>query len=276
MRIPFIYTFILIIADSKTETLCPSICHNCHEQFVQQQAICRIHESSDDGSQIYETGGGICLEPLVDDGLSVWGSGEYVAHSKTHYTSSALDPLQLGESTATHIATYSSDLDRAYVPVETSRSLLLTYKKGDSVYELSHGKTKYIMMIRNSIAPSENIASGLALNPGWSFKERVLSSDLHVYTPTSSSVVTDDLGNLYTSVHECEYHYHQHSSLVKGLNWAIGISFLIILCCAASFLCIRLYYLRRKRLRTLRKRKLVKSGAKVKKYQSTQGSEPLA
>merc|ERR1719244_2486314 len=102
---------------------------------------------------------------------------------------------------AVHMANYRPSLTKPYDPVEARRSYVVKYNKGDIVHELFHGSIAYIMIIRTS-----HSTSGPALPDGWTSKERTLSSDLHVYTPDHSTILLDDLNNIYTSRDECRFH----------------------------------------------------------------------
>jgi len=255
-----ILLFLLLFGVGFVTDTCPSACSGCIEEAVKGQSICQVYKTSELSSDIYETEDTNCIDGATENGLKLV-TGKYEARSITRYSANAL--VKVGKMKAVHIGTYKSSLAKPYDPVETSRSYIVKYKKGDVIYELLHGSFAYIMIIRKS-----QTISDLALPDGWTSKERTLSSDLNVYTPDDSTVLLDDLNNIYTSLHECSFQNgmhteHYHSNL---LNYVIGISFLIILCCAASFMCIRLYYIRRKKLR---KRKLVKKGKQVKRYDAT-------
>jgi len=246
---------------SVTDT-CPSACGHCTEEVVKGQSICQVYKTSGSSSDIYETEDTNCIDGAAENGRKLV-TGKYEAHSITKYSSNDYALVQVDKMKAVHTATYKSSLAKAYDPVETKRSYIVKYKKGDVIYELFYGSFAYIMIIKKS-----KTISDLTLPDGWTSNQRTLSSDLNVYTPDDSTVLLDDLNNIYTSLHVCSFHAdmhteHYHSNL---LNYVIGISFLIILCCAASFMCIRLYYIRRKKLR---KRKLVKKGKKVKRYDAT-------
>jgi len=242
---------------------CPSSCDGCLKESVYLQGTCRVYENSASYSDVYEVEDTQCVHSGADDGFEVWGSGTYVADRRTVYDFKGKSQ-QYRQKLAIHLETLDSPLATAYTPVSTTSSYMLKYLKQRKVYELSKDQKKYIMVIAKDTSKTDNLASSLTLPSGWVFQQRTLSGDLHVYTPHQTSVVLDNFDNIYIELQEC--HLHEHSQVQTGLNYIIGISFLIILCCAASFMCIRLYYMRRKRLR---KRKLVKSG-KVKRYNATQ------
>lgn len=259
-KILLVFAILFTQADSHT---CPSNCDGCLEESVYLQGTCRVYENSASYSDIYEVEDTQCVHSGADDGFEVWGSGTYVANRRTVYDFKKKSQ-QFRKNLAVHLETLDSPLTEKYTPVTTTPSYMLKYAKNQKVYELSNNQKKYIMVIAKDTSKTDSLASSLTLPSGWSFQQRMLSGDLHVYTPQKTSVVLDNFDNIYIELQEC--HLHEHSRVQTGLNYIIGISFLIILCCAASFMCIRLYYMRRKRLR---KRKLVKSG-RVKRYNATQ------
>jgi len=259
-KVLLVFAILFRQADSHT---CPSTCDGCLEESVYLQKSCRVYENSASYSDVYEVEDTQCVHSGADDGFEVWGSGTYIANRRTVYDYEE-GSHQYRQKLAIHLETLDSPLATAYDPVTTSPSYMLKYSKQHKVYELSNGQKIYIMVIAKDISKTDNLASTLTLPSGWVFQERTLSGDLHVYTPHQSSVVLDNFDNIYIELQEC--HLHEHRRVQTGLNYIIGISFLIILCCAASFMCIRLYYMRRKRLR---KKKLIKSG-RVKRYNATQ------
>jgi len=253
-----ILSLLLLRGVGSTKDICPYACSHCAEEFVKGQSICQVYKDSGVSSDVYQTQDTNCLQGSVENGLQLV-SGKYEPYSIMKYDSSDNALIHIGRMQVVHMATYESSLTKAYDPVEGRRSYIVKYKKGDIVHELFYGHFAYIMIIRKS-----KTISDLSLPDGWTSKQRTLSSDLHVYTPDGSTVLLDDLNNIYTSLDECHFHIeHSHSNL---LNYIIGIAFLIILCCAASFMCIRLYYIRKKKLR---RRKLVKKGKQVKRYEAT-------
>lgn len=248
---------------------CPSSkkCDGCVREVVKEQPTCRVYENSASFSEIFEVEDTNCVHPKAYDGFEVWGNGIYVANKRFIVGGSGQILTRFGNSLGTKLAIYEPPLVRAYAPVKCSATYELEYSEGEVVYELSHGSDVYIMMIRKATFTHDQLmrlSSTLNLPSGWVFQQRTLSSDIHVYTPSDTLVVLDEFDNVYILLMEC--HLHERHSGQKGLNWIIGISFLIILFCAASFMCIRLYYIRRKRNR---KRKLVKANGKVKRYDST-------
>lgn len=261
----YLFTVLCLFIFHRVDSVIPSCpsshCDGCIEEVVQGQPTCRIYENSASFSEIYEAEDITCLYPSTDNGFEVWGTGTHVVYSKTNYDESSL--LNFGGTIAIHTATYEPPLTSHYKPVKATRKHILKYNEGDTVYELIHDSKVYIMMISKKDVQLSNFASTLNVPNGWTFQQRTLLSNLHVHTTSRSKVVLDDLDNIYTSLDECRFRHGEHHASL--LNWVIGISFLIILCCAASFMCIRLYYLRRKRQR---KRKLVKSGSKIKRYDS--------